>query len=40
MKTILSALIALSALAAIAAPANPADLDAKTYFEQMDRSRY
>jgi hypothetical protein len=40
MKTILSALIALSALAGIAALASAADLDAKTYFEQMDRSRY
>jgi hypothetical protein len=39
MKTIVSALIALSVLAGIAAPASAA-LDAKTYFEQMDRGRY
>jgi len=40
MKTIISALLALSVLAGFAAPANAADFDAKTYFEQMDRSRY
>jgi hypothetical protein len=40
MKIIVSALIALSALTGIATSANAADLDAKTYFEQMDRSRY
>jgi hypothetical protein len=40
MKIILSALIALSTLAGIAASASAADMDAKTYFEQMDRDRY
>ena len=40
MKIIISALIALSALAGIAASASAADLDAKSWFEQMDRSRY
>ena len=41
MKTILSALIALSVLAGIAAaPASAANLDAKSWFEQMDRDRY
>jgi hypothetical protein len=39
MKTILAALIALSTLAGIAAPANAA-LDAKTFFEQMDRASH
>ena len=40
MKIIISALIALSALTGITASASAADLDAKTWFEQMDRSRY
>ena len=40
MKIILSALIALSALTGIAASASAGDLDAKSWFEQMDRSRY
>ena len=35
MKTILSALIALSVIASVAGPANA--LDAKTFFEQVDR---
>jgi len=39
MKTIVSALIALSVLAGIAAPAS-ADIDSKTFYEQMDRTRY
>jgi hypothetical protein len=39
MKTIVSALIAVSVLAAVAsAPARA--LDAKTFYEQQDRSRY
>jgi hypothetical protein len=38
MKTIASALIALSILAGIGAPASA--LDAKAYFEQMDRAHY
>ena len=37
MKIIISALIALSALASIAAPASAA-LDAKTFYEQLDRA--
>ncbi len=37
MKTILSALIALSALTAVAASANA--FDAKSYYEELDRSR-
>ena len=40
MKTIISALIALTVLAGVAAPASAADLDAKTWFEQMDRDRH
>ena len=40
MKIIISALIALSALTGVAASASAADLDAKSWFEQMDRSRY
>jgi len=40
MKTIASALIALSVLAGIAAPASAANLDAKSWFEKMDRDRY
>jgi hypothetical protein len=39
MKTILSTLLALSVLAGIAAPASAA-LDAKTFYEQMDRAGY
>ena len=35
MKTILSALVALSVIASVAGPANA--LDAKTFFEQVDR---
>jgi hypothetical protein len=35
MKTILSALVALSVIASVAVPANA--LDAKTFFEQVDR---
>ena len=35
MKTILSALVALSVIASAAATANA--LDAKTFFEQVDR---
>jgi hypothetical protein len=38
MKIILSALIALSVLASIAGPA--AALDAKSFWDQQDRSRY
>jgi hypothetical protein len=38
MKTIVSALIALSVLAGIAGSA--AALDAKTFYEQQDRTRY
>jgi hypothetical protein len=37
MKTIVSALIALSVLASIAAPASAAKLDAKAFWEQLDR---
>jgi hypothetical protein len=40
MKTIASALLALSVLAAIAAPASADNIDAKSWFEKMDRSRY
>jgi hypothetical protein len=36
MKTILSALVALSVIAGVAATANAA-IDAKTFFEQVDR---
>jgi hypothetical protein len=36
MKTILSALVALSVIAGVAGTANAA-LDAKTFFEQVDR---
>ncbi len=36
MKTILSALIALSVIAGVAGTANAA-IDAKTFFEQVDR---
>ena len=39
MKTILSTLIALSVLAGIAAPASAA-INAKTFYEQMDRAGY
>ena len=35
MKIILSALVALSVIASVAGPANA--LDAKTFFEQVDR---
>jgi hypothetical protein len=35
MKTILSALVAFSVIASVAGPANA--LDAKTFFEQVDR---
>jgi hypothetical protein len=38
MKMIVSALVALSVLAGIAAPVAAAD--AKTFYEQMERSRY
>jgi len=38
MKTILSALIALSVLTGVAASASA--LDAKTFYEQQDRSHY
>jgi hypothetical protein len=38
MKTILSAFLALSVLAGIAAPASA--LDAKSFFDQQDRTRY
>ena len=38
MKTILSALVALSVIAGIAGSANA--LDAKTFFEQVDRNHY
>jgi hypothetical protein len=38
MKTIISALVVLSALASIAGPA--AALDAKTFYEQQDRTRF
>ena len=36
MKTIVSALIALSVITSVAAPASA--LDAKTFFEQVDRN--
>ena len=39
MKTILSALIALSALAGVAGTA-AANVDAKTFYEQVDRDRF
>ena len=38
MKTILSALVALSVIAGIAGSANA--LDAKTFYEQVDRNHY
>jgi len=38
MKTIVSALLALSVIAGVAAPASA--LDAKTFFEQIDKSHY
>ena len=38
MKTILSTLLALSVLAGIAAPASA--FDAKTFYEQLDRTTY
>ena len=38
MKTIVSALIALSVLAGVAVPASA--LDAKTFYEQQDRTSY
>jgi hypothetical protein len=38
MKTLVSALIALSVLAGIALPANA--LDARSFYEQMDRQSY
>jgi hypothetical protein len=38
MKTIVSALIALSVLAGVAAPASA--LDAKSFYEQMDRASH
>jgi hypothetical protein len=38
MKTIVSALIALSVLAGVTAPANA--IDAKTFYEQQDRSSH
>ena len=38
MKTITSALIALSVLAGVAAPASA--LDAKSFYEQMDRASH
>ena len=38
MKTMLSALVALSVITGIAGSANA--LDAKTFFEQVDRSHY
>jgi hypothetical protein len=39
MKTIVAALIALSLLAGIAGPVAAAD-DAKTFWEQQERTRY
>lgn len=39
MKTLVSALIALSMLVAVAAPASAA-LDARTFYDQMDRESY
>ena len=38
MKTVLSALIALSVLAGVAGSANA--LDAKSFYEQVDRNHY
>ena len=38
MKTIVSALVALSVLAGIAGPVAAAD--AKSFYEQMERTRY
>jgi hypothetical protein len=38
MKTILSALLLLSVLAGVAAPASA--LDAKSFFDQQDRTKY
>jgi hypothetical protein len=38
MKTILSALVALSVIAGVAGTANA--LDAKSYYEQVDRDHY
>ena len=38
MKTIVSALIALSVFAGVAAPASA--LDAKSFYEQMDRASH
>jgi hypothetical protein len=38
MKTIVSTLIALSVLAGVVAPANA--IDAKTFYEQQDRSSH
>jgi hypothetical protein len=38
MKTLVSALVALSVLAGIAGPVAAAD--AKTFYEQLDRSHY
>jgi hypothetical protein len=38
MKTIVSALIAVSVLAGVAAPASA--LDAKSFYEQMDRASH
>jgi hypothetical protein len=38
MKTIVSALIALSVIAGVAAPASA--FDAKSFYEQQDRSRW
>lgn len=38
MKTLVSALIALSVLVAIAAPASA--LDARTFYDQIDRESY
>ena len=38
MKTIVSALVALSVLTSVAAPANA--IDAKAFYEQMDRASY
>jgi hypothetical protein len=38
MKTILSALIALSVIAGVAGSASA--LDAKTFYEQVDRNHY
>ena len=38
MRTIVSALIALSVLAGVAVPASA--LDAKTFYEQQDRTSY